>query len=58
MKELINELLKDAEPWRIEMFISKMTDLQSDAVINEVGYFAKNARHHAQNILADKLSEE
>lgn len=51
MKEYITELFKDSESWRIEMFISKMTDLQRDAVINEVGYFAKNAKYYAQQLL-------
>lgn len=51
MKDLIIELFKDSESWRIEMFIDKMNDLQRDAVINEVGYFAKNAKFHAKELL-------
>ena len=51
MKDLIVELFKDSESWRIEMFINKMSALQSDATINEVGEFAMTAKYHAQQIL-------
>jgi hypothetical protein len=51
MKDLIVELFKDSESWRIEMFIDKMHALQREAVINEVGEFANSAKFYAQQLL-------
>jgi len=58
MKDLIVELFKDSESWRIEMFIDKMNDLQRNATINEVGYFAKNAKHWAQELIKHRDMED
>ena len=55
MKEYITNLFKDAQPWRVEMFIDKMKDLKKDATINEVASFAMEARDIATKILDDKF---
>lgn len=57
MEAYLNNLFKDADPWRVEMFIDKMKSLKRDATINEVASFAMEARDIATKILGNKYCQ-